>query len=129
VSAQGRLQQRPAGQGALGWRSLVRGGSGACAAARECLLHGVGAVLIRARIVHGHLQVLGVAHLNIDADVVGEATDEELGTLASRDARRMAGQCLEAVGEVLHRGSEGEATELSQAAPTYGGPNRRRHWS
>jgi hypothetical protein len=42
----------------------------------------------------------------------------------------MAGQCLEAVGKVLHRGGEGEATELGQAAPTYGGgPNRRRHRS
>jgi hypothetical protein len=59
-------------------------------------------------------------HLDVDADVVGEAADKELSALASRDARRMAGQRLEAVGEVLHRGGKGEATELRQAAPTYG---------
>jgi hypothetical protein len=41
----------------------------------------------------------------------------------------MAGQCLEAVGKVLHRGSDGEAIELGQAAPTYGEANRRRHRS
>jgi hypothetical protein len=62
--------------------------------------------------------------------VVGEAADKKLGALASRDARRIAGQHLEAVGEVLYRGGEGEATELGQAAPTYGrGVNRRRHRS
>jgi hypothetical protein len=44
--------------------------------------------------------------------VVGQAADEELGALASRDARRMARQRLEAIGEILHRGGEGEATEL-----------------
>jgi hypothetical protein len=85
------------------------------------MLHGVGALLVPTRVVHGHLQVLGVAHLDVDAYVVGEAADEELGTLASRDARRMASQHLEAVGKVLHRGGEGEMTELGQAAPMYGG--------
>ena len=104
-------------------------GRGTRAAARERLLQGVGALLVRACVIHGRLQVLGVAHLDVDADVVGKAADEELGALASRDVRRMAGQRLEAVGEVLHRGGEGKATELGQAAPTYGGPNRRRHRS
>jgi hypothetical protein len=31
-----------------------------------------------------------VTHLLVDADVVGQAADEDLGALASRDARRMA---------------------------------------
>jgi hypothetical protein len=76
---------------------------------------------ISACIVHGRLQVLWVAHLHVDADVVGQAADEELGALASRDARRMACQRLKAVGEILHRGGEGEATELGQPAPAYRG--------
>jgi hypothetical protein len=53
--------------------------------------------------------------------VVGQAADEELGALASRDARCMARQRLEAVGKILHRGGEGEVTELGQPALAYRG--------
>jgi hypothetical protein len=73
----------------------------------ERLLQGEGAVLVCAGVVHGGLQVRGVTHLDVHADVVGKTADEELGALASRDARSVAGQRLEAVGEVLHGGGEG----------------------
>lgn len=83
---------------------------------RQQLLHGVSPLLVCPRVVHGRLQVLRFPQLHVDADVVRQAPDEEIGALAARDVRRMACQCLEAVGEVLHRAREGEAAELGQAA-------------
>jgi hypothetical protein len=64
-------------------------------------------VLEGAGVVHGRLEVLWVAQLHVHADVVREASDEELGALASRDAGRVASQGLKAVSEVLHGGGEG----------------------
>ena len=91
-------------------------------AGREGLLYGPRALLEGAGVVHGRLQVLGIPHLHVDANVVRQAADEQLGTLASRDAGRVARQGLEAVREVLHRGGEGKAAELGQPAPAYRGP-------
>ena len=66
-------------------------------------------------------KILGSPKLHVHADVIRKSTDKEVGPLLRRHARRMACQGLETVGEVLHRGGEGKAAELCQAAPA----NRR----
>jgi hypothetical protein len=76
------------------------------------LLQCLGATLVGTGIVHSRLEVLGALKLHVHPNVVGETANEELGSLLSRYTRRVACKGLEAVGEVLYRGVEGEAAEL-----------------
>ena len=85
------------------------------------MLDGHRTALERAGVVHGRLDILGSLKLHVHADVIRKSTDKEVGPLLRRHAQCMACQGLEAVGEVLHRGGEGKAAELRQAAPA----NRR----
>jgi hypothetical protein len=68
--------------------------------------------------VHRRLQVAGGLEFHVHPYVIRESADEEVRALLPRDTRRVAGECLKAIGEVLHRGREGEAPQLREAAPT-----------
>jgi hypothetical protein len=70
-------------------------------------LHGHHTLLEGVGILHGRLEVLGIAHLHVHADVIWKTSHEKLGPLTSRNAGWVARQCLEAVRKVLHRGGEG----------------------
>jgi hypothetical protein len=60
---------------------------------------------------------VGCLEFQVHPYVIREAADEELRALFPRDTRGMAGECLRAIDEVLHRGREGEAPKLREAAP------------
>jgi hypothetical protein len=49
--------------------------------------------------------------------VIRESADKELHALLPRDNRGVAGEGLKVISEVLHRGREGEAPQLREAAP------------
>jgi hypothetical protein len=69
-------------------------------------LHGLGATLVGAGVVHRRLEVLGGLEFHVHPNVIRYPADEELSSLLSRHPRSMASEGLEVVGEVLRRGGE-----------------------
>jgi hypothetical protein len=61
---------------------------------------------------------VGVLKFHVHPYVIRESADEELRALLLSDAWGVAGEGLKAIGEVLHRGREGEAPQLREAAPS-----------
>ena len=80
-------------------------------------LHSLAAALVGPSVVHRRLQVVGGLEFHVHPYVVRETADEELRALLTRHARGVAREGLEAIGEVLHRGCEGKAPKLREAAP------------
>ena len=79
--------------------------------------------------VHGRLEILRVAQLDVHADVVREAADEQLRLLRGGEVPRMAQDGVEALGVILHRGDEGQACQLGEARAVERRAKRRVHSS
>ena len=80
-------------------------------------LHGSRTTLERPGVVHGRLEVRGVAHLHVHPDMIRKATNEELGPLTRGDVPGVTCHRLEAMGELLHSGNKRQAAQLSQPTP------------
>jgi hypothetical protein len=68
---------------------------------------------------------VGGLEFHVHPYVVRKAADEEFRTLLACHARGVARECLEALGEILHRGREGEAPKFHQAAPAHRWPEAK----
>ena len=56
-----------------------------------------------------------MAQLDVHAYVIRQAANEELRFLRGGEAPRMAQDGVEALGVILHRGDEGQASQLGEA--------------
>ena len=65
--------------------------------------------------VHGRLEILGVAQLDVHTDVVRQAADEQLCLLWGGQVPCMAQDGIEAVGVLLYCGDKREARQLGEA--------------
>jgi hypothetical protein len=64
--------------------------------------------------IHGRLEIMGLAQLDIHLDVLREAAHKQLCVLEGGQVAGMAQHSIEAIGELLYHRLEGQPGELGQ---------------